>query len=104
MAKSHKTCMEQAEIIDTFGTYQMPPCIPSPSTIISSSLVALYFYHFMRYVLFLERLALRFCFQFSLALFAVVTIYIPAYLLFFVGEIHAPLELELLIGFACLFF
>ena len=21
MAKSHKTCMEQAEIIDTFGTY-----------------------------------------------------------------------------------
>src|SRR3954469_246913 len=22
MAKSHKTCMEQAEIIDTFGTYQ----------------------------------------------------------------------------------
>ena len=24
MAKSHKTCMEQAEIIDTFGTYQPP--------------------------------------------------------------------------------
>src|SRR3954464_2975611 len=24
MAKSHKTCMEQAEIIDTFGTYQSP--------------------------------------------------------------------------------
>src|ERR1041384_2261964 len=24
MAKSHKTCMEQAEIIDTFGTYQLP--------------------------------------------------------------------------------
>src|ERR1041385_7986056 len=23
MAKSHKTCMEQAEIIDTFGTYQL---------------------------------------------------------------------------------
>src|SRR3954462_11067092 len=22
MAKSHKTCMEQVEIIDTFGTYQ----------------------------------------------------------------------------------
>ena len=22
MAKSHKTCMKQAEIIDTFGTYQ----------------------------------------------------------------------------------
>ena len=24
MAKSHKTCMEQAEIIDTFGTYHIP--------------------------------------------------------------------------------
>src|ERR1041384_8606530 len=24
MEKSHKTCMEQAEIIDTFGTYQVP--------------------------------------------------------------------------------
>src|SRR4051812_36081313 len=24
MAKSHKTCMEQAEIINTFGTYQDP--------------------------------------------------------------------------------
>src|ERR1043165_7886744 len=26
MAKSHKTCMEQAEIIDTFGPYQSPAC------------------------------------------------------------------------------
>src|SRR3954465_14567236 len=25
MAKSHKTCMEQAKIIDTFGTYHSPP-------------------------------------------------------------------------------
>src|SRR3954463_7627840 len=33
---------------------------PSSSTIISPSLVALYFYHFMRYVLCLERLALYF--------------------------------------------
>ena len=24
MAKSHKTCMEQVEIIDTFGTYHYP--------------------------------------------------------------------------------
>ena len=24
MEKSHKSCMEQAEIIDTFGTYQHP--------------------------------------------------------------------------------
>ena len=28
MAKSHKSCMEQAEIIDTFGTYHHH--IPSP--------------------------------------------------------------------------
>ena len=27
MAKSHKTCMEQAEIIDTFGTYQRGPTL-----------------------------------------------------------------------------
>src|SRR4051812_27487546 len=26
MAKSHKTCMAQAEIIDMFGTYQLPSC------------------------------------------------------------------------------
>ena len=37
-----------------------PRASTSSSTIISSSLVALYFYHFMRYVLFLERLALYF--------------------------------------------
>src|SRR3954462_10724667 len=29
MAKSHKTCMEQAEIIDTFGTYHPTMiCLP----------------------------------------------------------------------------
>src|SRR3954466_2483069 len=28
MAKSHKTCMEQAETIDTFGTYQHPHGCP----------------------------------------------------------------------------
>src|SRR3954465_10145223 len=37
-----------------------PRASPSSSTIISSSLVALYFYRFMRYVLYLERLALYF--------------------------------------------
>src|SRR4051812_20507579 len=79
-----------------------PGASPSSSTIISLSLVALYFYHFMRYVLCLERLALYFS-RFVFALFAVVKSYIPAYLIFFVGEIHAPFELELLIGFACLF-
>ena len=35
-----------------------PHASPSPSTIISSSFSTLYFYHFMRYVLCLERLAL----------------------------------------------
>ena len=37
-----------------------PDASPSSSTIISLSLVALYFSHFMRYVLCLERLALYF--------------------------------------------
>src|SRR4051812_19001497 len=64
---------------------RMPPdASPSSSTIISLSLVALYFYHFMRYVL---------CCSNKL----------DPNLLFCVGEKHAPLELELLIGFACLF-
>src|ERR1041384_7588882 len=39
--------------------------------------------------------------RFVFAFFAVVTSYIPAF--FCVGEKHAPLELELLIRFACLF-
>ena len=31
MAKSHKSCMEQAEIIDTFGTYQWYDSLPCGS-------------------------------------------------------------------------
>ena len=31
MAKSHKSCMEQAEIIDTFGTYEHTTCNFAPS-------------------------------------------------------------------------
>ena len=42
------------------------------------SLVALYFYHFMRYVLCLERLALYFS-RFVFAFFALVTSQTPAY-------------------------
>ena len=38
----------------------MPPCIPFSINIISSSFVPLYFYHFMCYVLCLERLAFSF--------------------------------------------
>src|SRR3954462_6724795 len=45
----------------------IPRKSPSPSTIISLSLVPLYFYHFMRYVLCLERLALYFLFFCSFA-------------------------------------
>ena len=41
-----------------------PHASPSPSTIISSSFVPLYSYHFMCYVLCLERLALSFLFSF----------------------------------------
>src|SRR3954466_13207886 len=76
----------------------MPPCIPFSIKIISSSLVSLYFYHFMHYVLCLEHLALRFYFYFSLALLAVHNKLDPVLLC--VGEKHAPFELELLIGFA----
>src|SRR3954462_14819098 len=55
-----------------------PRASPSSSTIISSSLVPLYFYHFMHCVLCLERLALYFS-RFVFALFAVVTSQTPAY-------------------------
>src|SRR4051812_31347071 len=36
MAKSHKTCMEQAEIIDTFGTYHGPANV-TPQQCVSST-------------------------------------------------------------------
>src|SRR3954462_8117417 len=45
----------------------MPPCIPFSIDIISSSPVPLYFYHFMCYVLCLERLAFSFLFLFTFA-------------------------------------
>src|ERR1043165_1734608 len=78
----------------------MPPRHPpSLSTITGLSFVALYFYHFMRYVLCLERLALYFLVCFSFACWSYLVGYNPC-----VGERHAPLELELLIGFACFFF
>jgi hypothetical protein len=44
---------------------------------IRSSFKTLYFYCFIYYVLFLERL--YFCFQFSFVLFAVINGWIPAY-------------------------
>ena len=48
------------------------PASPSSSTIISSSFSTLYFYHFMCYVLCLERLA--FIFQFSLLSFVLFSV------------------------------
>src|SRR3954463_13564528 len=64
------------------------PCAsPSPSTIISSSLVPLYFYHFMRNVLCLERLALYFVV--SLAFLAICNKLEPNFIC--VVEKHAPL-------------
>src|ERR1041385_3364076 len=48
-----------------------PRASPSSSTTISSSFVSLYFYHFMRYVLCLERLALLIYFLVFFSLFAV---------------------------------
>src|ERR1041385_2230831 len=74
----------------SISAWGCPRASPSPSTIISSSLVSLYFYRFMRYVLFLERLALRFCFYLSLALLAVNNKLEPSFLC--VGEKHAPLS------------
>src|SRR3954463_1308120 len=65
-----------------------PHASPSPSTIISSSFVPLYFYHFMRYVLCLERLALFFLVY--LVLLAVLNKLDPS--LHCLGEKHAPLH------------
>src|SRR3954469_10099628 len=71
-------------------SFWMPRASPSPSTIISSSFVSLYFYHFMRYVLCLERLALRFYFYFSLVFLVGHNKLEP--ILLCVGEKHAPLQ------------
>src|SRR3954467_3786119 len=63
----------------------MPPCIPLSIDIISSSFVPLYFYHFMCYVLCLERLAFSF-------LLVSLAFHNESELSFlYVGEKHAPL-------------
>ncbi len=56
----------------------MPKASPLHQQSIRSSFYTLYFYCFICYVLFLERL--YFCFQFSFVLFAVAYGWIPAYL------------------------
>src|ERR1044072_2015408 len=56
----------------------MPPeASPSSSTIIGLSFVALYFYHFMRYVLCLELLTLYFLVCFSFACWSYLVGYNP---------------------------
>ena len=75
-----------------------PRASPSPSTIISSSFSMLYFYHFICYVLCLERLALYFLVCFSLL--AVHNKLDPSLLC--LGEKHAPLHPRKQHRFACL--
>src|SRR3954467_11832868 len=76
----------------------MPHASPSPSTIISSSFVPLYFYHFMRYVLCLERLALFFLAY--LVLLAVINKLDPSLHCLERNKLHFTLEHN--IGFSCL--
>ena len=77
----------------------MPPCIPFSINNYQFILRSTYFLSLHAFVLCLERLALYFLV--SLALLAIHNKLDPTF--FCVGEKHAPLELELLIGFACLF-
>ena len=42
MAKSHKTCMEHAEIIDTFGTYQYVTPSPPPISFLVGGFISEY--------------------------------------------------------------
>src|SRR3954463_14647653 len=75
-----------------------PSASPSPSTIISSSFSTLYFYHFICYVLYLERLA--FTFLVYLFLHAIHNKLDP--ILHCLGEKHAPLHPRTQHRFSCL--
>src|SRR3954467_12224976 len=79
-----------------------PRASPSTSTIISSSFSTLYFYHFMCYVLCLERLTFTFQFAlFSLVLFHLHNKLDPS--MPCLGEKHAPLLPRILIVFIPIF-
>src|SRR3954464_2556000 len=82
--------MKEDSGVSSAQAWGCPRASPYPSTIISSSFVALYFYHFMRYVLCLERLALYFLFLFYLPLLSVHNKLEPIFLC--AGEKHAPLS------------
>ena len=78
------------------------PTSPSSSTIISSSLSTLYFYHFMCYVLYLERLAFTFQYALiSLLLFVVHNKLDP--IMPCLGAKHTPLFPRILIVFIPIF-
>src|SRR3954462_15317876 len=77
-----------------------PRASPSPSTIISSSFSMLYFYHFICYVLNLERLSLSFLV--CLVLLAIHNKLDPS--LHCLGEKHAPLHRRTQHRLACLSF
>src|SRR3954466_5968979 len=79
-----------------------PSASPSPSTIISSSFAPLYFYHFMHYVLCLERLALSYLFSFLELCLLFITSYNPDYFVLERNTLH--LKLEHIIRFSCLSF
>src|SRR3954464_13395361 len=69
------------------------PASPSPSTINSSSFSTLYFYHFMCYVLYLERLV--FIFEFVLINYfylLFITSWTPAYIVWEINTLHFHLE------------
>jgi hypothetical protein len=65
--------------------WRCPRGTPSSSAKIRSPFKALYFYCFMYYVFFLERL--YFCFQFSFVLFTAINCWTPAY---FFWRRHTP--------------
>src|SRR3954464_5451921 len=92
--------MKEDSGVSSAQAWGCPRASPSPSTIISSSFVSLYFYHFMRYVLFLKRLTLRFRFYFSLAFLAVHNKLEPAFFVWERNTLHLTLEHN--IGFSCL--
>ena len=78
----------------------MPPCIPFSINIISSSFVPLYFYHFMCYVLCLERLAFSFLFSFLQLCLLFITSWNSAFFVWERNTLHFNLEHN--IEFSCL--
>src|ERR1041385_1549361 len=92
--------MKEDSGVSSAQAWGCPHAPPSPSTIISSSFSMLYFYHFICYVLNLERPALYFLVY--LVLLVVHNKLDPS--LHCLGEKHAPLHLRTQHRLACLSF